>query len=63
MAGKEDGKDAYHVPPTAIPSTMAELIAAKQSYTDYTLAKNKHKLIRIRLEAAYAASPELHAED
>ena len=60
---KEDGEDAYHVPLMAIPSTMVELIAAKQSYMDYTLAKNEHKLTRIKLEAAYAASPEMYAED
>ena len=62
-AGTEDGKDTYHVPPTVNLATMAELIAAKQSYTDYTLPKNEHKLAHIRLEATYAASLELYAED
>ena len=42
---------------------MAELIAAKQTYTDYTLAKNEHKLTRIGLKPTYAAAPEVYAED
>ena len=60
VAGKEEGEDAYHVPPTVIPSTM---IVDRQSYTDFTLAKNEHKLTRIKLGATYATDPEMYAED
>ena len=42
---------------------MAGLLAAKQPHTDYTLAKNVHKLTKIRLEALYAVELEVYSED
>ena len=42
-----------HKPPTALPEHARQALLAKQNYTDLTLAKNLHKMTRLKLMRTY----------